>query len=143
MPTSALFTYTGDYLTPYLGGGDEQPRTLVVKLKASTVYAKGTVLGEITASPGTFAPYADANADGTQTARAILPYACATDASGDITLGSASGGDDRQHTLPTVPVYVGAAEFHTTDLTGLDAAAVADLGRLVQGTVADGILRLP
>jgi hypothetical protein len=30
--------------------------------------------------------------------------------------------------------------FDTKELVGLDAAAVADLGKLIRGTLADGIL---
>lgn len=92
--------------------------------------------------PGIYAAYASGNTDGTQNARAILPFDCITDANGKITLGTATGGDDRQRTYDTIPVYVSEAVFKTTDLVGFDATALAALGRLIAGTVANGLVRL-
>lgn len=98
-----------------------------------------TVTGQ---SLGTFKAYNDSNTDGSQVARAILRYACATDSSGNITFGTASGGGVYGQTYKSAPAFVAGA-FQTSDLTGLDAAAVTDLGRIIEGVLASGILRLP
>lgn len=135
MPTTATDTYTGDRLVPLIA--PEEARRLHVSLAVGT-YAKGTLLGEVTATPGTYRAYADANTDGSQTARAILEYAVTADASGNITaLG------DRGPTTKTTPAYRGGT-FQATDLVGLDAAAVADLGaHFLEGGVAGGIIVIP
>lgn len=62
--------YTGEFLL------SEAPGTLsrdaaVVTVPASTTLAPGTVLGKIAVS-GKYAPYDDANSDGTEVAAAIL-----------------------------------------------------------------------
>lgn len=94
-------------------------------------------------SPGTFVAYNQYNTDGSQVARAILPYDVQTDGSGNITLSSTAnqaGGEFGQQ-YKTVDVYVGGY-FNTADLTGLDAKAVSDLGKIAQGTIAAGLLRV-
>lgn len=111
-----------------------------VNLKASTTFAAGTILGEITASPGTYGPYASGNADGTQNPIGILQYACVTDASGNITFGAGPAGTaEWSQTAKGAPMYE-YGEFSTADLTGLDANAVTKLGRLSEGTTSAGIL---
>jgi hypothetical protein len=87
----------------------------------------------------TYAPYADANSDGTQTARCILPYACATDPQGNVTYGAQAGGGFWGESYPCTTAYF-AGYFDTSKLVGLDANGVADLGKLIAGTVAAGIL---
>lgn len=101
-------------------------------------YVRGTVLGELTATPGTYAAYASGNSDGTQTPKAILQYSCIIDAAGNVQLAGEWGQSQKG-----VPVYVGGgAIFDTTQLIGLDANAVTKLGAaLVEGTVSAGQLR--
>ena len=43
-----------------------------IKLTASTTYAAGTILGEVTATPGTYKTYASGNSDGSQYPKCIL-----------------------------------------------------------------------
>jgi len=101
----------------------------------------------VTVTPGTFAAYASGNTDGTQYPKAIAVYDMTTDASGNITLGTATGA------IPPVaggsaglsaPVYV-CGVFATADLVGLDSGAVSALNaRFETGTLADGgIVRIP
>lgn len=138
MPTSAQTRYSAaNRLEPmYLLGG-KAPDEQSVSLAASTTYAKGTVLGELTATPGTYKPYASVNTDGSQVPKCILKYACVTDGSGNITLtGTAEFGQ----TSKSAPAYFDGA-FKTAELTGLDANAVTVLGgHLVSGTVSSGVL---
>jgi hypothetical protein len=88
----------------------------------------------------TFAAYADGGSGGLDTARCILAYDVATDAGGNIFLGTSTSSERGFSTKDTPAYFVGI--FLTTDLTGLTAAAVADLGRLLSGTVADGVLSM-
>jgi hypothetical protein len=108
-----------------------------VSLKASTVYPAGQVLGEVSATPGTFAPYASGNADGSQVPKAILHEACSTDASGNITMPG-----EFAPTRKDISAYY-AGTFLCSVLTGLDANALTAGGwRLINGSVATGVVRL-
>lgn len=90
----------------------------------------------------TFGTYADAGSGGLDTARCILAYDCVTDGAGNVTLGTVSAGaGERGYTEKYAPAYF-IGIFKCTDLTGLTAAAVADLGRLMSGTAtsSDGVV---
>jgi hypothetical protein len=142
MPTAAITTWNNKKLEPYYR--PDEAVLVHVKLPASVNYDRGTCLGEITATPGTFGAYATGNSDGTETLRAILPYDVSTDASGNITYVNTNGvaGGEFGQTHLTVPVYI-RGFFHTADLVGLDAAGIADASaRLVHGTASDGVLGL-
>ena len=142
MPTTAIHTWSGQKLEPFLNPEDTQ--TIHVKFVASTgLLAKGTVLGRVTAS-GLYAAYNNANANGTETATGILIYDINVDANGNVTFTTTAGqvGDLNGHTSQSAPVYT-AGTFRTTDLVGLDAPALDDLrARLVTGTLADGTVRI-
>jgi hypothetical protein len=138
MPTTPLMTFGAGRVDP-LKSPDEVI-VEVIGLKASTTFAAGTLVGEITASAGTYGPYATGNVDGTQNPTHILMYACVTDASGNVSLGSGglvAGATEWGQTQKGAPAYA-SGEFATQDLVGLDAGAVTKLGRLVQGTVTAG-----
>ena len=136
MPTTPVATYGARRVVPV--EDYHQAQEASVALKPSTTFQAGTVLGQITAQPGVFAPYDNAALDGTEVARLILQYPCRTDASGNIALGDQAAGEWGQ-TVKTAPAWK-SGTFKTADLVGLDAAAVADLGRLVEGALADGKL---
>lgn len=136
MPTAPIATFGNARVDPLKG--PHRAGLEVINLKVSTTFAAGTLVGEITASPGTYGPYATANVDGTQNPTHILQYACVTDASGNITLGSGPAGTSEWgQTGKGAPAYA-YGEFATQDLVGLDAGAVTKLGRLVQGTISNG-----
>jgi hypothetical protein len=103
--------------------------------------AVATVTGGVAGTPGTYAPYASGNTDGSQIPTAVLQYACTTDASGNVSPGTSTSGNEWGVTRKYASVYM-AGEFLTDDLVGLDANAVTKLGRLVQGTVAHGRLMI-
>lgn len=105
-----------------------------VKLPPNVTYPKGQVLGQITAT-GVFTAYLDTAVDGSQTAKKILQYDATTDATGYVTIG------DQGEKQPTAPAWF-CGTFRTSELTGLDAAGITDLGRLISGSVTDGILRI-
>lgn len=142
MPTSAAVTYgikklEAKYPSP-------KPVEMAVNIAASQTIARGTLLGEVTASPGTFSAYASGNSDGTQVPTAIAVYDMATDASGNITLGGtgSAGLGDFNLTQKTAPVYING-DFDCSELIGLDANALT-LKRfaLVHGTVSNGTVAL-
>ena len=134
MPTSALNTYNAaaDKLQPYMD--PEEAREIQVQLGNSLTLAKGTILGEVTATPGVFKAYASGNSDGSQVAKLILAYSVTTDGSGNITIANELG-----VTRKSCPAYRKGV-FATGDLTGLDATAISTLGRLVIGTSSSGVL---
>jgi hypothetical protein len=134
MPTAAsdTFNLTTDRLEPLYE--PEQAKLTHVKLVNSVTYNKGQLLGQITAS-GLWSAYNNANVDGTEVAKRILQYTVTVDASGNHSFGPNQWGTAAK----SVPAFY-KGTFKTSELTGLDAAGVADLGRLISGTVADGVL---
>jgi hypothetical protein len=139
MPTTPIATFGGKRLIPLKAPEDAVSE--VIGLKASTTFVAGTLVGEITASPGTYGPYATGNVDGTQNPTHVLQYDCITDASGNVTIGSSvtAGASEWGQTQKGAPAYASGL-FATGDLVGLDAGAVTKLGRLIQGTVTSGRL---
>jgi hypothetical protein len=137
VPTAATNTYTDAGLAPMYS--PEEAFQFHVKLPNSTTLVKGTVLGELTATPGSFKAYASGNADGSQTPKAILTYDVTVDGSGNHTLG----GGDQGVTSLTAPAYF-SGYFKTSELTGLDATALTNspAWKLINGSVADGVLRI-
>lgn len=85
----------------------------------------------------TYAAYLDSNSDGTEVAKCILASDVTTDAAGRVNKGTYSYGLTGAD--PAVDVWV-KGYFRVTDLVGLDAAAVADLGRIVKGSATAGVL---
>jgi hypothetical protein len=138
MPTAPIATFGAQRLIPLKDPGDSG--RINVNLKPSSTFAAGTILGEITATPGTYGAYATGNVDGTAAATLILEYACVTDASGNVTFGTGTAGQSEWgQTYKGAPVFVSGI-FATQDLVGLDAGAVTKLGRLLQGTTTSGML---
>lgn len=80
---------------------------------------------------GVLKAYNDANADGSETAVALCAMDGVVDTFGFHAFG---GGDLGTQMQLTAPVFI-RGTFKTKELTGLDAAAVADLGRIVKGDV--------
>lgn len=148
MPTTAAVTFTNQKLEAAFH--DEFTVHFPGKLAASTVYQRGSLLGESVATPGTFAPYVAAGSDGSNKINAICPYACATDASGNITLGTvAAGGGEFGQTYPSIDLYIGgwffAQDIPQSGVGGIDAAAVDGAHgflQLRQGTIASGLVKL-
>lgn len=135
MPTSALHTFDpATYrLDPFYDAEDAE--MINVNL-ADATYARGTVLGELTATPGKFAAYASGASDGSQTAKGFLRDAC-TVSSGNVTLH-----DEVGITRKYASMYYSGI-FKTSELTGLDAGGLEDLNaNLISGTLADGIVQL-
>lgn len=126
-------TYGAAGLVPFMR--PQEAVTESVVFGNSLTVVKGQVVG-IKTSDGKWYAYSNANADGTETARAVAQYGFTTDANGKVTIAN-----ERSVSYDSAPVFI-KGYFRTTELTGLDAAAVAELGKLTSGTVADGVLRI-
>lgn len=72
---------------------------------------------------------------GLATARRLLKYACRTGTDGRIYPGPEIGSGDSNTWQWSTPAYH-AGTFKTSDLTGLDANGVADLGKLISGSTS-------
>jgi hypothetical protein len=87
-----------------------------------------------------------ANTDGSQNAQAILAVDCATDSSSNVTFGAQASGNEHGVVFTYVPAYI-SGTFKTADLVqsgagSIDANAVTKLGRLVEGTISVGLIRI-
>lgn len=134
MPTAATTYYSRKKLVPLYNA--EKAQRTNVQIVPSVTLALGTVLGELTATPGTYKAYASGNVDGSQTPKAILEYAVTTDASGNISINSDFG-----VTFPSVSAFLpnSGVAYNAADLVGLDAAGLTALGgSLAQGTLTNG-----
>lgn len=90
-------------------------------------------------SKATFAPRVSGASDGSQISKAIIPYECSTDSAGLVTFGPIAVEGYAGEVFRAAPAYV-RGYFDTKTLIGLDATGVGELGRLVSGSVADGVL---
>lgn len=138
MPTTAQHTFSANSrLDPLFHPEDE--RILHVQLAASTTYARGTVLGEVTATPGVYRAYANGNVDGSQTAKGIIKYGCSTDASGNITILGEWGTTHKSAPM----IMPGSGLYKTAELVGIDAPAMVEFGAsFVQGDLTSGIIKI-
>lgn len=114
-----------------------------VRLAPNQSLLRGTILAENVSRPGQFVPYRAAGPAGTGTAKLILEADCATDAVGNIYLGTLATTENTLGITFTDTDCFVAGTFRTTELIGLDLQAVHQLGRLIEGTLADGILVMP
>jgi len=80
---------------------------------------------------GHYKEYSDAASDGSQIARCVLKYDTFVDNQGRVYAGGAQNGSRDYNAV----AYFGGY-FRTADLTGLDAAGIVDLGKIVHGTIA-------
>jgi hypothetical protein len=137
MPTAPSDTFTGAKVIPYYRADKAQAQSF--KFPNSTTVVGGTLVGEITATPGSVKPYASANTDGSQVPIGVCMYDVTVDAAGNHTWGGGTWGEQYE----SAPVYT-VGQFLTTDLVGLDAAALTNgKWRLLHGTVASGVVEIP
>jgi hypothetical protein len=135
--TPLVFTASGSFV-----GLPLAPQTILTNgLTGGTTPAGAFVHTTTGRTKGTYGPYNDGGSGGLNVAKAILGYDCATDAGGLITFGVQSGGGYNAEAFPDAPAWF-KGYFDTKDLTGLDAAGIVDLGRLVSGVLADGVLEI-
>lgn len=113
-----------------------------VEMAPNLTWAKGQVLGQITASKK-YSTYATGNSNGTEKAEVIAMFAGKTDADGNVFLGTdpAMTGFEA-NSFPTLQVYYGG-QFRSSELVGLDAGAIADFNARTLSTGADQIIIIP
>lgn len=139
MPTVNLNTFSQLKLEPAMY--PESARMIAAAFQAGQTIARGTLLGELTASPGTYVPYAHGGADGSQVPKAIAAYDIVTDANGMITnlSGPSYPGYSRY-----APVYYSGV-FNCGDIYGTElqyALASPGFGSLIQGSATAGMFRM-
>lgn len=138
MPTAAARTFSNGGVWPCENQGEAV--NVPVNLSAGT-YPAGTVLGELTAAPGTFRDYQSGHADGSEVARGILQYAVVVDGSGNYWLGDTSGASDSGVAGPKYANMWRNGVFKTSDLTGWDATAFSTIGAKIKtGTSTSGVI---
>lgn len=112
-------------LDPYRN--PETAKTEAFQFAPNLTVVKGTIIGFITSSKFAKA-YSNAASDGTETAAAIAQYSFTTDGSGKVTFSG------ERFKRDTAPCYT-RGDFLVSELTGLDAAAIAELGRVENGVL--------
>ena len=89
---------------------------------------------------GLWVPYDDDGTDdGRRVARAIAQYDFRTDNTGRVVFGASGSPPENGVYHLTAPTWT-KGRFKTSELIGLDANGIADLGRLESGTVSNGVL---
>jgi hypothetical protein len=129
--TPLTFTFAGQFAA----------RNVPLIAVSSSVTGGGSIaMAQTTAgvsSSGTYGTYATGNTDGTGVAVCLLVYPCVVDENGTVAMMTNPTGF-QESLQKTAPVYDGGY-FHTSDLIGLDADAIADLqARMVEGTLTGG-----
>lgn len=140
MPTAPVVTYSNARLDPL--ANPSAARLDHVNLLPGT-YAAGTLIGPVTATPGTWGAYASGNTNGTQVPGRILQYGCVVDGSGNIFQGGQAS-SEFGNSSKSAPAYRGGY-FSSADIVGLDAAALAAWpgARLLEGSVSNGKVFFP
>lgn len=144
------------FVVTFIGSLGYAPQTAITASAASLTGGTPTLTISQTATGlagtvGTYAPYVSTNTDGSQVPVAILPFACQTDASGNITLSDTSSQTTNEFGatgMLSIPVYVGGI-FQCADMPasgtvgGLDGTVPQSKGwRIISGTITAGLLRL-
>lgn len=122
---TTIDNYTNDKLLPYRN--PELAKTDAFEFAPNLTIAKGTVIGFISANKKGKA-YANANSDGSETAAVIAQYSFTTDANGKVSFAA------NMTKYDTAPCYT-RGDFLVSELVGLDAAGIADLGRTENGVL--------
>lgn len=99
-----------------------------------TVTPAETTAG-VAGAKGLYTPYVAGNSDGTQNAKCIMPFACITDASGLITLGDGTLGNDNFSKKVEAYAWFGGIfrcdEVFISATAQIDATAITSLKALV------------
>lgn len=138
MPT-LISTLTPVKLEPYMA--PETARTLACQVTASLTLARGTVVGQVTAT-GKIKAYASGNVDGSEIPKGFLVYDIVTDASGNVVYGATGATLDLTRGQEiTAPIYW-QGTFLQSELTGLDANAITVLKGRVNGVGATATITI-
>ena len=141
MPATPVQIYSANRLDPLFD--PDRAREMPIGLRAGDTPAAGTVMGEVTATPGTYRAYATGNVDGSQNPSCILRY-------GVTSVVAATAPDigviisylgDYGYTAKVVPAFYHGV-FATQQLVGMDATVAGKLaGVILEGSYTAGILQ--
>jgi hypothetical protein len=120
----------------------QNARTLVVQVAPNLTIARGTILGLVTAT-GVANVYASGNNDGTQIPLGPSVYDFVSDANGNVVLGYAGATQDLTIGSTWDAEVYWKGTFLESDLTGLDANAVAVMNAREVGVGAQKMLHMP
>lgn len=138
-----LVTRVGDVITEVFRNALGQTNVGAITTTATGLTGgAGTAVVAVVAqgaagTAGLYGPYLAGATDGTQVAKGILAYPCVTDASGNISFGTGTGGEEWGQTHKAADMWI-RGTFRTEDCVGLDQAAIDALGRLIYGTRTHG-----
>lgn len=138
MPTQPTAVWSMARLDPVINPREAMASMIRVALPPNVTYPQGQLLGELTATPGTYKAYVPgvAATDGSQNPTVILQYPCATDVNGNVTNMGEWGFAE-----PTAPAFT-QGYFRAQELTGLDVPAVEKMnGLLTEGSVTTGLFK--
>lgn len=98
-----------------------------IRLVASTSYPKGTWLGPVTGTPGTYGLYVHGNSDGTQVPGGFNARAYFTDSNGNIFEGSQASEEVPGVCHQNVPLVIGGCYRETDMATAMTSQILSDL----------------
>lgn len=90
---------------------------------------------------GSVNAYNSGNSDGTEIPIGIAQVTATTDIFGNSFYGTQGSGMEFQQSKLTTPILI-RGYFNTSTLVGLDSNAVSKFGRLVSGTLSNGVLEV-
>lgn len=124
---AVVITFTGK-----MGGLEQPAMLLILSLTGSGATAAVAQTTKGKPAGGHYPAYDDSLSDGREVAKAILQYPCTTNTYGQITFGDTADAADNDNRESQAPAWF-RGEFKTSELTGIDANGVTDLGRIIQG----------
>lgn len=137
MPTTAVNTFNASKLVPFINPQNAMVKE--IKIGASKTLAAGTIMAEVTTTPGVYDAYASGGAGGLGTPIGLLVNDVTTDSSGNIT--SINGMPVNVFPDINVPMYYKGV-FNCADVKGDTVAHMisSGLGRLLEGDSLTGLV---
>lgn len=141
---NTVVTGTGPFTVEFVAGLAASPQILFTTqsfLSGGT--SPGVTISRVQGgvSNGRWTAYNPSATDGRQIAKAILSVDVAADPFGQVTFGAQDSGDEHGEKHPSAPAYYEGV-FNATDLIGLDATALAAIGRVVAGNASTGVISI-
>jgi hypothetical protein len=124
----------------YVAGVFTQALTVTTNATTTTVIV-GYAASVWQTPPKQNTAFSAPNGVGTQVAKCLLQSACMTDAFGHVVTSGQVGGSFHGGGSQTASAYF-TGTFDVTQTSGLDAAAVAQLGRIIRGDLTSGLIEL-
>lgn len=131
-------TGTGPYVITFSGASYAGKSQVLLTVNTASLTGGSATMTRTTsgAAAGAATPYVNGGSNGAGTAKTIAMYDFTTDQTGAVSVANEEGTTRR-----LAPVYL-SGWFRTEDLVNLDATAAGNLGRVVLGSVTNGLLRV-